>query len=738
MCCCTCVPAGGHQRVRRTKLVLAQLACVFFLGLYTAPVWAATSISGGSGLTVSVDPNGGYDIAVPAFAWSFHGNIGATLANIAVASGTDRVGGYAEIGFDFQTDAARHAAIRAYSNHQAVLFTASSSAAAPNSFLFPNWTQYPRNFQHLTFSGAFAPPSFTNFASDSPWVFFDSAADTFIVSPATYFMVANTAWGPNGELTSGISPQITTLPAGLQQQTLLVIEQGINHAFRTWGVALTALHGKKRPTNDADLTLNKLGYWTDNGASYYYRTAPTLSYEQTLERIKSDFDQAGIGLGYLQLDSWFYPKGANADWTDNNSGIFQYLASPALFPTGLSSFQQSLKVPLVTHSRWIDPSSPYHGQYQMSGDVVVDQNYWNATAAYLAHSGAVVYEQDWLGDKARTAFDLPDPVAFLDNMATAMAGQNITVQYCMAAARHFLHSTFIDNVTTVRVSEDRFGPNRWTNSLYASRLASALGLWPFTDNLKSSETENLLLATLSAGPVGIGDSIGSLNAANLLQAVRQDGVIVKPDYPLTPMDSTTLNLAQGVDAPLVAATYSDFGNSRTYYIVTYPTGSNSQASINPAEVGLSGPTYYYDYFSGTGRAGNATNMLTQSMDTSLAYLIAAHIGPSGMALVGDTGQFATMGKKRIPSMTDDGSIHVTVAFAAGEKSRTLKGYAPFPPEVHTSGGASGVMHYDAQTRQFTIAVSPGADGTASLIIHRANLHAPEAPIRQHLPSTGAL
>ena len=99
-------------------------------------------------------------------------------------------------------------------------------------------------------------------------------------------MTASTVWGPNGELSSGISPDIATLPPGFEHRTLLVVEKGINRAFETWGQALTALGGKTRPANDADVSLNKIGYWTDNGAAYYYHMADSMTYEQTLGAVK--------------------------------------------------------------------------------------------------------------------------------------------------------------------------------------------------------------------------------------------------------------------------------------------------------------------------------------------------------------------------------------------------------------------------------------------------------------------
>ncbi|MBV9742604.1 MAG: hypothetical protein JO099_02480, partial [Acidobacteriia bacterium] len=594
-------------------------------------------------MSAAVDSSGSYDVWDSTTGWHFGGNIGYALSNVAVTTGADAVGGYSEISLSFQSDAPRQAAIRLYGDQPAALFTVTSPSGAPNTFTFPNWNQYPQSLQQLTYTGIFAPPAFNNAASEGPWVFFDSAANAFIVSPATHYMVAATGWGPNGELTSGISQKIANLPQGFVHRVFLVVGQGINHTFDTWGHVLTSFAGKKRPANDADIILNKIGYWTDNGSTYYYQTAPQLSYEQTLAALKGDFDQAGIQLGYIQLDSWFYPKGPNANWSVNGSGIYQYLAAPALFPNGLSSFQQSLGASLITHSRWIDPESPYHQLYSMSGNVVTDPQYWSYVASYLASSGVSTYEQDWLDDKAQTAFDLTNPDLFLDNMANALAQQNLTIQYCMASARHFLHSLRHNNVTTIRTSSDRMQPANWTNFLYTSRLASALGLWPFTDTLLSTETSNLLLATLSAGPVGIGDPADTISSTNLLRAVRSDGVIVKPDAPIVPVDSSYFAAATAPDltqmtTPQIAATYTDFGGLRAYYVLAYLQGvdSGGPARFRTADFGMGGPAFLYNYFKGQGQVVNPSDQLSLTVGDAL-YLIAAPLGRSGIAVLGDLG-----------------------------------------------------------------------------------------------------
>jgi hypothetical protein len=406
-------------------------------------------------------------------------------------------------------------------------------------------------------------------------------------------------------------------------------------------------------------------------------------------------------------------------WSSNGQGIYQYVAASQPFPDGLAHFQQGLGVPLVTHARWIDASSPYRKTYKMSGNVVVDPAYWDSVAGYLSNSGVATYEQDWLDDQAHADFNLTDSDAFLDNMAASMAQRNLTMQYCMASARHFMQSSKYSNLTTIRTSADRLSRDKWSDFLYTSRLASALGVWPFTDNFLSTETTHMLLATLSAGPVGIGDPLGGINAANLLHAVRRDGVIVKPDVPLTPVDASYTNLSHGTDTPQIATTYSDFGALRTYYLFAYTQGSNAQVNFRAMDAGLNQPVYIYDYFTGLGQVAAASDVIQKQITGDALYLVLAPIGRSGMAILGDTDQFVTMGKKRVTALVDDGAIHITVAFAPGETSRVIAGFSPWLPHADAADGSVGTVKYDRASQRFQIQVMPGQSGSASIRIRRA-------------------
>jgi hypothetical protein len=688
----------------RTSFVI-----IFLLSASTAAKAATTISESTSGLTLALSTNGDYFIGIQNSDWSFSGNVPGPLQQLKQNTGTDGIGPYDEINFAFADGGTpKQAGIRVYQQKPAVVFTLSFLAAGENVHAFPTFDRHPEALYRLTNSGW--QQHFDASTTDGPLVEFDSGAHTFILSPASNFTLASTSAEP--VLASGISPQIQSLPAGFTQRTMLVVDQGINQAFDTWGHALTDLQGKVRPANDADISLSHLGYWTDNGARYYYMYEEKHGYEGTLFAVRDEFQAKGLPLGYMQLDSWFYPKGPEADWQNTAGGIYEYEAAPLLFPSGLKAFQEKLGIPLLTHARWIDPGSPYRHEYQMSNNVSIDPRYWSMIMSYLHDSGASVYEQDWLATHAQTNFNLSDPDAFLDEMARSAAGRGLTIQYCQPLARHYLQTSKYNNVTTIRTSPDRFSERWWDRFLYGSRLASALGIWPWTDVFMSSERDNLLLATLSAGPVGVGDPLGSINTASLLRAVRKDGVIVKPDAPLVPTDQTVLHDAEGLQAPMIAATYTDFGSMKVAYVFAHPRGAATTVSFTPSSVGLNGPVYVYNYFTEVGQVIDASDAFSGQIEGSYAYYIVTPIGPSGVGLLGDLGQFTSLGRQRITNVADDGVVEMTIAFAPDETSRVIQGYSNEPPIVTAQTGTAGAVSFNQATQRFQFPVSQNGAGTA--------------------------
>ena len=674
---------------------------------------------GKSGVRASVSSNGSWSVYVPNPSWNFTGQLGAGTRSLRNNRGTDQLGAFEEVAFEYSVgSSSRSASIRVYPESPVVLFLVTCSAACPNTSPFPTFSSWPQ-ISHLSYSNQFAEPDYVNLPSESPWVFFDGAANSFILSSASDFMTSAVSRTAANTITSGISAQIATLPAGFSHQTILAFGTGINATFDQWGAALTTLSGKQRPSNDADPLLKSVSYWTDNGATYYYNPGGS-SYADTLQSVKAEFNLKGIRLGSLQLDSWWYPKGPDNNWS-SHSGIWTYDASPSLFPQGLAAFQNALGTSLVTHARWIDANSPYRSQYAMSGNVSIDPKYWDDVADRLHSANVSTYEQDWLGESAHADFNLRDPYAFLGNMSASMAKRGLTVQYCMALPKHFLESSRYSNVTTVRTSGDRFGAGRYTHFFYTSRLATALGAWPFSDVMMSSETQNLIAATLSAGPVGVGDPVGQLSAGNLLKAVRADGVIVKPDVSAMPLDSIYIRDAAKTDTPMVASASTDHGaGMRANYLVAYPRGENTSWTVNPASFGITGQAYLFNFLGGHGTLIEPRASQTANLSNGFEYNILVPVGPSGIAFLGDEKQFVTRGRKRIAALTDDGTVDATVLFAEGETTRTLFGYSPTRVLATSVAGTHGLAAWDPTTQIFRVKVRPDpATGSARVRIRQA-------------------
>ncbi|GAC1547241.1 MAG: hypothetical protein NVS2B7_22870 [Herpetosiphon sp.] len=697
-----------------------------------------TEISTGIGITVY--SSGRYEVIADKHGWKFAGEIGQRLTNLATSTGADTIGSFQEIAFTYFSEAEKRASIRTYAVKPIVLFTIEYAGNSPNDCIFPEFNRYPKTLLHATYNGLFGDLRFDSFGRGGPWLFFEADRKAFILAPASHFNLATLTYGPSQTIRSGVRSEVARVPAGFKYQTMLVMESGINKAFETWGRALTDLQGKIRPANDADVTLERLGYWTDHGATYYYNFQPELGYTGTLLAVKNEFSRKAVPLGYMQLDSWFYPKGSMADWADTSGGIYEYRSDSLLFPEGLPIFQEQLGLPLITHARWIDARSPYRQRYLVSGNVSVDPLYWNDVANYLQNAGVVTYEQDWIGADAAPEMNLTDPRAFFGNMARALKDHGVGIQYCMPLPRHFLGSSRYSNVTVIRTSQDRFERSRWDEFLYGSRLAGAVGLWPFSDVFMSSEPDNLLLATLSAGPLGVGDALGSVDNVNLRHSVRQDGVIVKPDVPIMPVDQMYIDDALGIDMPMLASAYTEFGDMKFHYLFAYARGPNNTVSFCPRSLGIESRVYIYNELTGTGGVLEADDVFRRDLGPeNRAFYILAPIGGSGIAFLGDTEQYVSLGKKRIARVKDEGVLQFEVRFAGGEGARLVHGYSPMKPLVLTLTGSASALTYDSTTNIFSVWVFPDADGTALIQVGAAtdNTDANDAENnREHAPATG--
>ena len=703
--------------------------CSLLVGL--AASLSAAEIKSPAGVSVNLDESlGAYEIAYHPQDWKFTGRLGHVPTEIKITRGTNSIGAYNEI--SWQDGFLLRDRVQLYDAQPVALFTITASQPTKNwPANFPDFTTFPKLHQYSFKETHFAPPRFDLETNATPLLLFDDSANAALISPANNFLIASLKGDGIHEISSGGNPGVHDLPANFSHSTLMTFGDGIHTTWKTWSDAFLALQGAARPDNEADIGLRYLGYWTDNGAAYYYNYDTNTGYAGTLEILANLYRDGNIPIRYMQLDSWWYYKtfaGANGkigktknsrlpqgEW-NRYGGLLEYRAHPAVLPDGLGGFHKDINLPLITHNRWIDPASPYRQKYQVSGIAAVDPKFWDAIMSNISSNGVVCYEQDWINEIYANSPELQSTLgmgeAFADNMARAAKENNVSVQYCMALPRFFLQGSHYPNLTTIRTSDDHFQRSRWDDFLFVSQLARAVGIWPWTDVFMSTEQNNLLISVLSAGMVGIGDPMGQENKENLSRAARPDGVLVKPDESLVPVDDVYVAQAKGQKNPMVAWTYSDHGPMRTAYVFAYVReATNMDAEFTPATFGLDGKICVFDTRSGQVFFQSAQASVPIAFDaTSTAYYEVVPVGKSGIAFFGDEGKFVSNGKQRIANLTETGrKLTATITFAKGEKSVRVFGFAKEMPSVTAQSGSIKGVEFDKNTGRFSVNVAPSPD-----------------------------
>jgi len=728
----------------RGMLALLAACCMFPV----AALGATAQVPGG--LTASMDEKtGAYELLAADPAWSFKGTLNAATTGLTTKAGKDRIGDYQELAFDWQADGKPLAgSIRVYAGRPVALFTITNpQAMAKPAPAFPAFTALPANLKIFSYKQAvFSPPVYGPTQGSTPWLLFDDAGDACVVSPAAHFMAARMTGDGKALVACGLNPEIKVIPAGFQQQSLVTVGRGITHTWDAWGHALTDLQGKTRIANDADTGLKYFGYWTDNGAFYYYNYDLTRGYANTLLDVLAHYREQQIPQRYLQLDSWWYyktltgsdgktgkPKNAKlpeGEW-NRYGGLLEYTAHKFLFPDGLEAFQQKAGMPLITHNRWVDPASPYHDKYKISGLAAVDPKFWDEIATYLKANGVTTYEQDWLSDIFAHSPELSGTVdmgdAFLDNMARATKERGITMQYCMAYPCYFLQGSKYGNLTTIRVSDDNFIRARWRSFMFTSQLAASVGSWPWTDVFATADHSAVLLADLSGGMVGNGDAIGKEDRAAIMRAVRADGVIVKPDVPLVPTDETWIAQAGTNADVMVASTYSDHAAGRTAYVFAFnqKRGERGTVAFKPASLGVTGDAYVIDGVTGKAARVEPGAAFSETLAADgTGFYVVVPVGRGGLAFAGDAAKYVALGRQRIAEVRDDaGKTEADVVFAEMEKTVTLHGYAGSAPKASATGANVSAVTFDVATGHFTVEISPTGelDKTGADPVRRATV-----------------
>ncbi|CAF3811944.1 unnamed protein product [Rotaria sp. Silwood1] len=153
----------------------------------------------------------------------------------------------------------------------------------------------------------------------------------------------------------GVMGSILSIPANYNHSMIVFYSsKGINKGIREWGQMMQRAYNRTNQHRLNDLTINYLGYYTDNGAYYYDNTEKGINYEETIINV---YHQIPLPFHYIQLDSWWYYKGIR-------DGVTEWTGRPDIFPDGLQ----------VVHRRLENISLAAHNRY-WAYDTVYKQNY---------------------------------------------------------------------------------------------------------------------------------------------------------------------------------------------------------------------------------------------------------------------------------------------------------------------------------------------------------------------------
>ena len=536
-------------------------------------------------------------------------------------NGTDSLGSYSERNYTWTDNSSVQwvTSIRQYQHLDLVVFTQAFPNGVRNAATgdvdsvisgFPSFLMNPANDSgaplFIHFSGYMAGhyPQYGTWSDGTGgiWlaggmqnsgviaIFDNTSGLTVVVSPFSHFMSASLTVERSAAgacVHWGIMGNVSSLPSGHEQSFVLHAKRsGVNGGVKSWGRLMRQWFGKgdQADARARDVTLQNIGYSTDNGAYYYFYTGESANYEDLIGRIKKYAVAANIPYKHIQFDSWWYYRAEGIDKSGNVLwGVINWTARPSIFPKGLPFiFQNITGWPVMAHNRYwatnnvyaSNPETPigpsrYHGAvfpFFWGAEAGLPQNasFWDNLFSINSDWGLAVYEQDWLCTTVEhmpvLTQDANMGAKWLRDMGEGAERHGLSIQYCMSYPRHVLQSLEVPTVTQARASNDYqpqtqiFDYNQWKIA-ESSLWVAAIGICPSKDSFwtmptsqydphydpiwNCSEKRNRLesvSASMSNGVVQISDRIGYSNRSLIMQSCTESGRILTPDFSATPSD----------------------------------------------------------------------------------------------------------------------------------------------------------------------------------------------------------
>lgn len=491
------------------------------------------------------------------------------------------------------------------------------------------------------------------------------------------------------ELHWGWSGDLASVPEGFCATLAIISGSSPRELIRSWG-ALVRQHAQARGVvvnnrgRYADVSTAKLSMWTDNGASYWYRTERGMDLPTTLETTVAHLDKIQVPIASVELDSWFYRHEITRKVADVGypnvvppTGMLRWEPREDVLGKGsIKDLRRRLgNRPLILHSRHISSKSDYRSEPSLECETWwVDKDRAHPAGPALfqrwlqqaADWGATAYEQDWLVEVWLGVRQLREVAGRIETWQHQLDGAakeaNVNLIWCMATPADMAQAVSLQQIVALRSCDDyRYAKDPsvlWRWHLTVSCLIRSLGLLPFKD-VFMSHTNGLdlpdidgdpnavleaCLSALSAGPVGIGDRLGKTNCELVRKTCRSDGVLIKPDAPLAALDQSLRNPS--------GLLWAETNCSAWRYIVVMRTGIRSEncpthlePMVETVELGSTGLVYNWKT-----KEACVADSITASLQIHEweLWVVCPLIGTGkAFALIGDSDAFTTMGDKRI-------------------------------------------------------------------------------------------
>ncbi|XP_065187907.1 uncharacterized protein LOC135818451 [Sycon ciliatum] len=412
-----------------------------------------------------------------------------------------------------------------------------------------------------------------------------NSADVVILSYFDHFMSSSqTNQRYNGEKVDwipGISQSVKSLPAGFSH-TFVVFHgtRGLTQTMHDYGQFMQSTHSPTgKLERHQDITLDFLGYQTDNGAMYCF------CYEgsgcvKTLLDLKAYLDSIEVPLGYLSHQGEWWKSSFSSPWC-----VTDWTPNAAYAGMSVADFRQKFGTPLQLYAPFFCNDTVYArdngGNFSMinsSSALPRCGNYHfrlvapNSSAEFyneffkLGKSmGMESFEIDFMNQNYICVPDLIESVAavemWMDGLHQAALQQQIPMQWCMTTPTHALASLYYPTVTNFRASVDYKGGTSYHIGL-SSILIWAVGAAPSKDTFWTTDNMPLatqtggcstsgcpvdhsnaslelhtILAVLSTGPVGFSDAVGMTNRSLLMRTCQENGRLLQPAKAVTSIDA---------------------------------------------------------------------------------------------------------------------------------------------------------------------------------------------------------